>query len=60
MIADVLMLRARRLALLGEFIATLECFADRANFIGALQASGAISEQAIDLLTETYLMGSDA
>lgn len=51
---EILKLRARRLALLGEFLSTLSQD-ERVKFIAALRSSQAISELGADMLAEVYV-----
>lgn len=53
--ADRIMLRARRLAILGEFLATIPDLGERAKFLAALRDSHAISGLGVDSLCEVYL-----
>lgn len=59
MMVDVLKLRARRLALLGELISTIDSLEERARFIAALKSSKAISDLGCDMLAEVYLSAVD-
>lgn len=58
--ADAIVLRAQRVAILGQFLETIADQKQRLEFIQKLRGSKAISPLAADMLCETYVQAINA